>query len=97
MASIVQEIDSTEFPRIRIGIGPLPPGVDATDYVLGDFRKEESPVLEECMNSAEKAVNLIMEDGVNEAMNRINRRPVPHQPDPPHPNIIVDSKFKKKI
>ena len=38
MASIVQEIDSTEFPRIRIGIGPLPPGVDATDFVLADFR-----------------------------------------------------------
>ena len=72
MASIVQEIDSTEFPRIRIGIGPLPPGVDPTDFVLSDFRKEENPVLEDSMITAEKAVDLIMMSGVDEAMNRFN-------------------------
>ncbi len=75
MASIVQEINSTEFLRIRIGIGPLPPDVDATDYVLDDFSKEESPILEDCLIMAEKAVNLIMTGGVGEAMNKFNRRP----------------------
>lgn len=74
MASIAQEIDSTEFPRIRIGIGPLPPGVDPTDFVLGDFRKEENPVLEDSLITAEKAVALIMMSGVDEAMNRFNRK-----------------------
>jgi len=72
MASIAQEIDSTEFPRIRIGIGPLPLGVDPTDFVLGDFRKEEKPVLEDSLIMAEKAVDLIMMSGVDEAMNRFN-------------------------
>ena len=74
MVSIAQEIDSTEFPRIRIGIGPLPPGVDSTDFVLGDFRKEENPVLEDSLITAEKAVELIMMSGVDEAMNRFNRK-----------------------
>jgi PTH1 family peptidyl-tRNA hydrolase len=74
MASIVQEIDSTEFPRIRIGIGPLPPGVDATEFVLGDFRKEENPILEDCLITAEKAVDLIMMSGVDEAMNKFNSK-----------------------
>ena len=74
MASIAQEIDSTEFPRIRIGIGPLPPCVDPTDFVLGDFRKEENPVLEDSLITAEKAVDLIMMSGVDEAMNRFNRK-----------------------
>jgi len=74
MASIVQEIDSTEFPRIRIGIGPLPPGVGATDYVLDSFRKEENPVLEDSMIKAQKTVDLIMKSGVDEAMNRFNRK-----------------------
>lgn len=74
MASIVQEIDSTEFPRIRIGIGPLPPGVDTTDFVLSDFRKEENPVLEDSLITAEKAVDLIMMSGVDEAMNKFNRK-----------------------
>jgi PTH1 family peptidyl-tRNA hydrolase len=85
MASIVREIDSTEFPRIRIGIGPLPPGVDATDYVLDDFQKEENPTLEGCLITAEEAVDLIMMSGIDEAMNRFNRRAAPpkHQPGPP--------------
>lgn len=74
MASIVQEIDSTEFPRIRIGIGPLPPGVDTTDFVLSDFRKEENRVLEDSLITAEKAVDLIMMSGVDEAMNKFNRK-----------------------
>lgn len=74
VASIVQEIDSIEFPRIRIGIGPLLPGVEATDFVLGDFRKEEKPILEDCLITAENAVDLIMMSGVDEAMNRFNRK-----------------------
>lgn len=74
MASIVREIKSTKFPRIRIGIGPLPPGFDATDYVLADFREEEKPALEDCLAKAEKALMLIMTKGVDAAMNRFNRR-----------------------
>ena len=74
MASIVQEINSTKFPRIRIGIGPLPPGFDATEYVLAGFRKEERPVLEDCLAMAEEAVVLIMTRGVETAMNKFNRK-----------------------
>lgn len=85
MASVVQEINSTEFPRIRIGIGPLPPDADATDYVLDDFSKEESPILEGCLIMTEKAVNLIMTSGVSEAMNKFNRRPTSPSSTPTHP------------
>ena len=74
MASIVQEIDSTVFPRIRIGIGPLPSGIDATDFVLDRFREDEKPILEKCLLTAEKAVDMIMLSGVDEAMNRFNRK-----------------------
>jgi PTH1 family peptidyl-tRNA hydrolase len=74
MASIVQEIDSTAFPRIRIGIGPLPSGVDATDFVLDRFREDEKPILEKCLLTAEKAVDMIMLSGVDEAMNKFNRK-----------------------
>jgi peptidyl-tRNA hydrolase len=40
--------------------------------VLGDFRKEENSVLEDSLITAEKAVDLIMMSGVDEAMNRFN-------------------------
>jgi PTH1 family peptidyl-tRNA hydrolase len=96
MASIVQEINSTEFPRIRIGIGPLPPDVDATDYVLDDFSKEESPVLEDCLSMAESAVNLIMTSGVGEAMNRFNRRHTPPQRQPTPPKLQGSIETEKK-
>jgi len=74
MASIVQEIDSTKFPRIRIGIGPLPPGADAADFVLANFQNEERPILDDCLAMAEEAVALIMAKGVENAMNRFNRK-----------------------
>jgi PTH1 family peptidyl-tRNA hydrolase len=74
MASIVQEINSTQFPRIRIGIGPLPAGEDATDFVLNNFRKDENPILESGLITTEKAVEVIMSSGVDKAMNRFNRK-----------------------
>jgi PTH1 family peptidyl-tRNA hydrolase len=74
MASIVQETGSTNFPRIRIGIGPLPLGVDATDYVLANFQEEERQMLEDSLVMAENAVALVIASGIEEAMNRFNRK-----------------------
>jgi PTH1 family peptidyl-tRNA hydrolase len=74
MASIVQEIDSTEFPRIRIGIGPLPPGVDATDFVLADFPKEEKQAIDGCLSLTEESVMHILTNGIDKAMTRYNRK-----------------------
>lgn len=74
MASIVQEIDSTEFPRIRIGIGPLPPGVDATDFVLADFPNEEKHVIDGCLVLTEESVMHILANGIEKAMTKFNRK-----------------------
>ena len=74
MVSIVQDLGSTEFPRIRIGIGPLPSGEDAADFVLANFRWEEQPILDECLARAESAVLMVMAEGVESAMNTYNRK-----------------------
>ncbi len=74
MLSVVKEIDSTKFPRIRIGIGPIDPGVDAADFVLADFQEEEKPILVDCLARAEDAVELIVSDGIEMAMNRFNSK-----------------------
>jgi PTH1 family peptidyl-tRNA hydrolase len=74
MASIVQEIDSSEFPRIRIGIGPLPPGVDATDFVLADFPNEEKQVIDGCLVLTEESVMHILANGIEKAMTKFNRK-----------------------
>ena len=74
MASIVREIETTEFPRMRLGIGPLPDGEDAVDYVLSSFEKKESPLLEDGLTKAREALEMILVGSVEEAMNTFNQR-----------------------
>lgn len=74
MASIVREIDSTQFPRIRIGIGPLPPGVDATDFVLADFTKKERGIIDDCLVKTEESAMYILANDIEKAMTRFNRK-----------------------
>ncbi len=74
MISVVDLIRTREFPRIRIGIGPLPEGRDAADYVLEPFGRDERPLLETSLADAEEALDLILAGGVDRAMTRFNRR-----------------------
>jgi PTH1 family peptidyl-tRNA hydrolase len=74
MKSIVDETRTREFPRIRIGIGPLPEGRDAAAYVLSPFGRAERPLLERGLDEAEAALDLILAGGTDKAMARFNRR-----------------------
>ena len=74
MSSIVQEIGTTEFPRIRIGIGPLSPDEDATEYVLSPFNREEDPHLDKGLKKAQEALEMVLSGGVEKAMNLYNQR-----------------------
>lgn len=74
MSSIVHELGSVVFPRIRVGIGPLPSGVEATDFVLSSFLNEEKPLLEQGLSRAQKALDLILDDQIELAMNLYNQR-----------------------
>jgi len=72
--SIIKEIQATQFPRIRIGIGPLSPDEDAVDYVLSPFSEEEKPLLEKSLKSAREALDLILAGEIEKAMNLYNQR-----------------------
>ncbi len=73
MKSVVYQLQSDRFPRIRIGIGSQKKG-DLVDFVIGGFSKEEVPVLEEAVTKAVSAVECILEDDVDIAMNRYNTK-----------------------
>jgi PTH1 family peptidyl-tRNA hydrolase len=75
MISVVGEIGTREFPRVRIGIGPLPEGRDAADFVLEPFGKDERPLLENSLEDAAEALDMILAGAVDRAMTRFNRRP----------------------
>jgi PTH1 family peptidyl-tRNA hydrolase len=74
MSSIVHELARVNFPRIRVGIGPLPPDVDATDFVLSTFLDEEQPLLEQGLSKAQNALSFILDRKIESAMNLYNQR-----------------------
>ena len=73
MKSVVYQLQSDRFPRIRLGIGSQKKG-DLVNFVIGGFSKEEVPVLEEAVNHAVLATECIIEDGIDKAMNQYNTK-----------------------
>lgn len=72
MKSIIAELGTEEFARIRIGIGEKPVGWDLADYVLGRFGTEELPLMREAVGNAARACGVLMKEGIETAMNRYN-------------------------
>lgn len=71
--SIIQELGSQEFPRVKIGVGPKPnPEYDLADWVLSGFTAAEKKYMDACWPHAGDAALCIIERGVAEAANRYN-------------------------
>ena len=80
--SIIEELGTGAFPRVRIGIGRPPAGQDPAEFVLERFTSEERPKIDEAIDRAAEAVVVAATEGLAAAMNRYNRRP-PGSLDPP--------------
>ena len=71
--SIIQEVGSQEFPRVKIGVGAKPnPNYDLADWVLSTFSANEEKALAVSLDNAAKAALAIIDRGVPEAANRFN-------------------------
>ena len=77
MESVIGALGSEEIPRMRLGIAPDRPVKDGSRYVLGQFRKSQLVPLDEMLEKAAEAVNVIVNDGISVAMNRFNRKESP--------------------
>jgi PTH1 family peptidyl-tRNA hydrolase len=73
MKSIIAQLGSQDFPRVRVGIGRPPGRMDPADYVLQDFREEELPVVEQIYDRVIGAVECWLMDGIDIAMTNYNR------------------------
>ena len=62
----------SDYPRLRVGIGPLPAGVTITDFVLGHFDTNEREAVSKVINTAVEAVRYVIENDIDTAMNRYN-------------------------
>lgn len=72
--SIIQHLGTDEFPRIKVGVGDKPKDWDLADYVLSRFLKEEQPAIREALMDTSQACKMIIESGIDAAMNRYNRK-----------------------
>lgn len=72
MKSVIYQLGSEEFPRIRLGIGTPPEGMDAAGFVLSHFAPEEAKLASEVLKRVCEAVEVMLTAGIDEAMNRFN-------------------------
>ncbi|MBQ1407540.1 MAG: aminoacyl-tRNA hydrolase [Eubacterium sp.] len=74
MRSVIYQLNSDRFPRIRIGIGEENRARDLVDFVIGGFSKESASIARESVIRAAEAAVSILEDGIDKAMNRFNTK-----------------------
>lgn len=74
MRSIVNVLGLQNFPRIRVGIGPLPENWELVNYVLADIPKDQQSDFFLALNTAADAVEWTIKDGLEQAMNRANTK-----------------------
>jgi PTH1 family peptidyl-tRNA hydrolase len=74
LSSIIASLGTEEFPRLRIGVGRLPEGVDAADFVLSEFPRSQRECLDEIAGTACEALLAVFRDGLDRAMNTYNRK-----------------------
>jgi len=70
--NIIEQLQTDVFPRVRVGIGAKPPGWILTDYVLSGLAPEEEKGYVEGITRAGNAVLMILDRGIDAAMNTFN-------------------------
>jgi PTH1 family peptidyl-tRNA hydrolase len=72
LRSIIEQLGTTEFARLRVGIGRGDPRRDLADYVLGGFDDDERPAVADVVGRAADAGELFVAEGIERVMNRFN-------------------------
>ncbi|SHK04565.1 peptidyl-tRNA hydrolase [Clostridium cavendishii DSM 21758] len=68
--SIISNLNSDVFPRIKVGVGA--PEHDLVSHVLGKFTKEENEILEKSIKASVDAIEVIIKEELQSAMNKFN-------------------------
>lgn len=72
MKSVVHELQTEEFPRIRIGIGNPEYKNDLLNYILTRIPDEDYKILETAISNAANSIECIIKNGIDTAMNKYN-------------------------
>ena len=74
LKSIIARLGTHEFARIRLGVQPDHPVEDLAAFVLSRIPKREQAVLDETLDTAADAIEVVLTEGVERAMARFNKR-----------------------
>ena len=74
LKNIILHLGHDTFQRIKMGVGEKPKGYDLADYVLGHFSKAERVEMDQGIKAAADAIEMIMKDEIDAAMNHYNRK-----------------------
>jgi PTH1 family peptidyl-tRNA hydrolase len=77
LASIIEALGTEEFPRLRLGIGPVTDNMDARDFVLQPFADAERDAVREMVGTAAEAILFAIDHRLEEAMSNYNSTPAP--------------------
>jgi len=72
LGSIIQQVGTQDFPRLRLGIGRPPGQMDAAAYVLEDFLPPDLEVIKVVLKTAVEAAEVFVGKGLDAAMNQYN-------------------------
>jgi PTH1 family peptidyl-tRNA hydrolase len=72
LKSIIEQLGSNEFPRLRIGIGRPPGRMEAANYVLENFSGSDKDLLAQVLDRSSRAGSTFIEYGLDQAMNQFN-------------------------
>lgn len=74
LKNIILHLGHDEFMRVRMGVGEKPQGRDLADYVLGHFTKTDREVMDESVQNAAAAIEVMITRGPDAAMNLYNKK-----------------------
>jgi len=85
LKSVIARLGGTGFPRLRLGVGPVPERVDSADFVLAEFLPEEETAVADMLKAAAAAVDAWIVHGIDKAMSISNIRVREPGESPPNP------------
>jgi PTH1 family peptidyl-tRNA hydrolase len=77
LKSIIERLNTLDFPRLRMGCGPVPPRVDAAEFVLAEFLPEEEAAVEAMIKESVACCESWAYDGIGRAMSKFNAKKEP--------------------
>jgi PTH1 family peptidyl-tRNA hydrolase len=74
LKSVAENLQTEEFGRLRIGIGPVPAPKDPADFVLERFPSSELDLIDKVFAEIEKALSTLCVSGYDKGMNALNKK-----------------------